>query len=44
MLKKIRRRAWKHHSKFHDDIDLEVDKAIEDVVGCIDEQIERVNR
>ena len=39
MLTRIRMQAWKHHSKFHDDIDLEVDEAIEDVVGCIDEQI-----
>lgn len=39
MLTEIRTRAWQHHSKFDDDIDFEVDKAIEDIVGYVDEII-----
>lgn len=39
MLKEIREVAWKRHSKYDDDIDFEVDKTVDIVVGYIDEKI-----
>ena len=38
-LQDIRTRAWMHHSKFDDDRDFEVDRAIEDIVWLIDTEI-----
>ena len=38
-LQDIRTRAWFHHSKFDDDRDFEVDRAIEDIVWLIDIEI-----
>ena len=38
-LQDIRARAWMHHSKFDDDRDFEVDRAIEDIVWLIDIEI-----
>lgn len=38
-LQDIRARAWMHHSKFDDDRDFEVDKAVEDIVWLIDTEI-----
>lgn len=38
-LQDIRARAWYHHSRFDDDKDFEVDRAIEDIVSLIDIEI-----
>ena len=38
-LQDIRTRAWLHHSKFDDDRDFNVDRAIEDIVWLIDIEI-----
>lgn len=39
MLTEIREKVWYHHSKFDDDRDFEVDKAVEDIVNHIDAKI-----
>ena len=38
-LQDVRTRAWMHHSKFDDDKDFNVDRAIEDIVLLIDIEI-----
>lgn len=38
-LQDVRTRAWMHHSKFDDDKDFNVDRAIEDIVWLIDIEI-----
>lgn len=42
-LQDIRARAWMHHSKFDDDKDFNVDRAIEDIVWLIDIEIGKLN-
>lgn len=43
-LKELREVAWKHHSHFDDDKDLEVDRAINDIVGYIDKKISELEK
>ena len=38
-LQDIRTRAWMHHSKFNEDRNFEIDRAIEDIVWLIDVEI-----
>ena len=39
MLTEIREKAWYRHSKYEDEKDFEVDKAVEDIVNHIDAKI-----
>lgn len=39
ILTEARLKVWEHHSKFDDDIDFEVDKAIEDIAEYLDKKI-----
>ena len=39
MLTEIREKAWYHHSRFDDDKDFEVDRAVENIVNYIDAKI-----
>jgi len=42
MLTELREKACYHHSKFDDDRDFEVDKAVEDIVNHIDARIDKL--
>ena len=43
-LQDIRARAWMHHSKFDDDGDFNVDRAVEDIVWLIDIEIDKLKK
>jgi len=42
MLTDTRTRAWMHHSKFDEDRNFEIDRAIEDIVWFIDVEIAKL--